>query len=90
MRQPLPRLQILLLERRIQDSESANLPRARRVVALNLGFGLAVRSLQGKGARGLNIQERVSAVNAYSSVAFHGGVPEERDRGCGLYEVNSV
>jgi hypothetical protein len=45
MREPLARLQILLLERRIQHAQSPYLPRTRRVVTLYVGFGFAVRGL---------------------------------------------
>jgi hypothetical protein len=53
MRKPLARLQILLLERRIQHSQAPYFSRRRRVVALDVGFGFAVRGLEGEGTCGL-------------------------------------
>lgn len=67
MRKPLARLQILLLERRIQHPETPYLPRARRVVALDVGFGFAVCGLQGEGTCGL---DRASARS--HSESLHG------------------
>lgn len=53
VREPLARLQILLLKRRIQYTQSPYLASRRRVVALNLGLLLAVCGLKGGCAGGL-------------------------------------
>ena len=53
MRKPLASLEILLLERGIQHAEAADLARGRRVVALDVCFGLAVGGLEGERAGGL-------------------------------------
>jgi len=53
VRQPFVGLEILLLERRIQDAESPYLTRGRCVVAADFGFGLAVSGLQSNGTSSL-------------------------------------
>lgn len=53
MRKPFAWLKILLLKRGIQNTQAPYLARRRRIVALYVGFGLAVGSLQGKSACGL-------------------------------------
>jgi hypothetical protein len=50
MREPLARLKILLLERRIQYTQAPDLARRRRVVALDVGLLAAVGGLEGGGA----------------------------------------
>lgn len=49
VRKPLARLQILLLERRIHNTQPPNLACTWRIVALYVGFGLAVGSLKSQG-----------------------------------------
>lgn len=49
MREPLARLEILLLKRRIQDTQPPYLSRRRRIIAFYISFGFAVRGLQGEG-----------------------------------------
>jgi hypothetical protein len=58
MREPLARLQILLLERRIQHTQPPYLARTRRVVALYVCFGFAVGGLEGEGTCGLVITRK--------------------------------
>jgi hypothetical protein len=53
VRKPLARLEILLLERRIQHTQAPYLACARRIVAFDVRFGFAVRGLQGEGSCGL-------------------------------------
>ena len=53
VREPLARLEVFLLERRIQHAQSPYLSCRGRVVALDVCFGFAVGCLQGKGAGGL-------------------------------------
>lgn len=53
--EPLARLEILLLERRIQHAQSPYFARRGRVVALDVCFGFAVGGLEGEGARGLSL-----------------------------------
>jgi hypothetical protein len=50
VRKPFTGLQILLLERRIQNAQPSYLARRGRVVALDVGLLLAVRGLQGGNA----------------------------------------
>ena len=54
MREPLARLEILLLKRRIQHAQSPYLARRRCVVAIYVGFGFAVRGLVGEGTCSLS------------------------------------
>lgn len=76
MRKPLGRFQVLLLQRRIQDAQSPYFARRRRVVALDVCFGFAVRGLQGEGAGSLlSIEENLSAD------AFHFFLPVDRSLG---------
>jgi len=56
MREPLARLKILLLKRRIQHAQSPYFACGRCVVAFYVGFGFAVRGLQGEGTCGLVLQ----------------------------------
>ena len=51
MRKPLARLQILLLERRVQYAHPSYLPRGGRVVSLDVRLLFAVCGLEGLGAR---------------------------------------
>ena len=53
MREPLAWLEILLFKRGIKDTQAPYFACRRRVVALDVGFGLAVGGLQGEGAGGL-------------------------------------
>jgi len=54
VRKPLARLEILLLERPIQNTQSPYLAGRGRVVALDVCFGLAVGGLEGKRTCGLS------------------------------------
>lgn len=58
VREPLGRLEVLLLQRRVQDAQSPYLARRGRVVALYVCFGLAVCGLQGEGAGSLSEKKR--------------------------------
>lgn len=53
VREPLGRFEVLLLQRRVQNPQSPYLTCGRRIVALYVCFGLAVRGLQGECAGGL-------------------------------------
>lgn len=57
VREPLGRLQILLLQRRIKNTQSPYLAGRGRVVALYVGFGFAVGGLKGEGAGGLSLRQ---------------------------------
>jgi hypothetical protein len=59
VREPLASLEVLLLERRIQYAQTPYLARRRRIVALHIGLGLAVRRLERQRAGSLFIS-RVS------------------------------
>jgi hypothetical protein len=59
VREPLASLEVLLLERRIQYAQTPYLARRRRIVALHVGLGLAVRRLERQRAGSLFIS-RVS------------------------------
>ena len=66
MRKPLPRLEILLLERRIQYPHAPYLPRTGRVVAFYIRFGFAVGGLEGEGSCGLNTQSIGDPSNSHT------------------------
>lgn len=53
MREPLASLEILLLERRIEYTQSPYFSSAGRIVAFYVGFGFAVGGLEGEGTCGL-------------------------------------
>jgi hypothetical protein len=53
VRKPLARLEVLLRKRRIQYTQPPYLAGRGRVVALDVGFGFAVGSLEGEGSCGL-------------------------------------
>jgi hypothetical protein len=53
MRKPLAWLEVLLLERRIQHTETPYLAGRGRIVSLDLGFSFAVGGLEGEGSCGL-------------------------------------
>jgi hypothetical protein len=55
VREPLASLEVLLLERRIQYAQTPYLARRRRIVALHVGLGLAVRRLERQRAGSLFI-----------------------------------
>jgi hypothetical protein len=59
VREPLASLEVLLLERRIQYAQTPYLARRRRIVALHVGLGLAVRRLERQRAGSLFVS-RVS------------------------------
>jgi hypothetical protein len=63
VREPLARLQILLLERRVQYTQPAYLARRRRVVALDVGLLFAVCRLEGGGA--CSLSRRISELFSY-------------------------
>jgi hypothetical protein len=54
VRKPLARLQILLLERRIQHAQTPYLACTRRIIALDVRFSFAVCGLESEGSRSLN------------------------------------
>lgn len=53
MREPLGRLEVLLLQRGVQHAQSPYLAGGGRVVALDVCLGLAVRGLEGERAGSL-------------------------------------
>lgn len=55
MRKPLARLEILLLKRRVEHTESPDLTRGRCVVTLDVGLSLTVGGLEGDSASGLTM-----------------------------------
>ena len=54
MREPLGRLEVLLLQRSVQHAESPYLASRGRVVSLDVCLGLAVRGLEGERAGSLS------------------------------------
>jgi hypothetical protein len=82
MREPLARLQVLLLERRIQHAQPPYLARARRVVALDVGFGFAVCGLEGEGACGLDSQTLAHVGCGEGMVGSIMGGGGRNERGC--------
>ena len=83
VREPLARLEILLLKRGTENAQTPHFAGRRRVVALDVGFGLAVGGLEGESAGGLCEREekRVLAGDVCVMVVCFFYMFNERDKG---------